>query len=215
MPLSVKLPLPESATMPTTAWIEPLGNAGLNCIQVELPESTPPGDYRGTVEIGKQQCSIVLEISPRVELRILPATSMVDAQPGARNEFGLTIINVGNVPVEVPKATAFGIYDKQGLDFAIGSAFTAESSGEQRRIDRLMDDMSAGHGGVAQLKVADGAGVLEPGEARELTMELRIPKKAVPGHSYWGIWTLRDFNYKIEIDVTSETGNIRGSGRRS
>ena len=122
VPLSVKLPLPESATMPTTAWIEPLGNAGLNCIQVELPESTPPGDYRGTVEIGKQQCSIVLEIAPRVELRILPATSMVDAQPGARNEFGLTIINVGNVPVEVPKATAFWIYDKQGLD--LGDAHT-------------------------------------------------------------------------------------------
>jgi hypothetical protein len=211
--VSLDLPVKVARSVPTKARVARADGAGFTCLHLDVPDITPPGDYRGTVEIDKQARAIVVEIKPQPRLRLLPDEMRLEARPGARVEFGLTVMNVGNVTIEVPDAAVFGLYDKEGLDRAIGGAFLAGAEGEGGRLDRLVESASEGHGGIVQLKITAGHGALEPGSARELRMELRIPKKAAPGRPYFGWWKIGDLSYHIAVDVAPEATAPAPKGR--
>jgi hypothetical protein len=215
VPLTLELPAMFAIAPPTTALVSPLGNAGITCLHLELPEATPPGDYEGSVEIENKERPIVVEVAPRKRVRVLPTRTRVEARPGERVNFAITIINLGNVSVDVPKKSAFGLFVKHGMDLAVGNVLMAEPARDERVTDRFIEEARAAHGGVAQVKVTKAAGALAPGESRELGLELRVPKKVVPGRSYSGMWALRDHNYKITIDVVEDQSKSDTGGKGS
>ena len=143
-PVPVSLDLPKKAleVAPLSALVSPLGDDGVTCIHLQLPRTTPPGTYRGTLEIEAQRKLLVVEVEPRTRIRILPKRATIQSQPGKRAELKLTLINLGNVTFEVPKASGFGLYHKEGVDLAIGSAFLTELGENERRIDQAWPSSS-------------------------------------------------------------------------
>lgn len=215
VPASLDLPKKALEVAPLSALVSLLSDVGVACFHLRVPRTTPPGTYRGTVEIEDQRKPLVVEVEPRTRIRILPKRATIQSRPGKRAELKLTLINLGNVAFEVPKASGFGLYDKEGMDSAIGSAFLAELGENERRIDRVMEELREGHGGVVRLKVQKGAGKLEPGDARDLAIVFQVPARVVPGRSYWGLWTLHGYNFEIEIQVVPENDKTRAESRKS
>jgi hypothetical protein len=99
----------------------------------------------------------------------------------------------------VPKVSAFGLYEKDGLERAIGYAFRAELEAGERRIDRIVEGARDGYGGVVKLQIQNGAGEVKPGDACDLHGVLHIPAQVRPDRFYWGTWSLYNLNYLIEI----------------
>jgi hypothetical protein len=199
--LPVSLDLPESVIQeaPLLAQVSPIGDKGAAAVQLQLPRSTPPGTYRGTVQVGDREHPIVVDVEPRTRLRIYPKRTSMQAHPGEKVSLDLNLVNEGNISCEVPRVSAFGLFEKHGLDRAIGYAFRAELETGERRIDRIVEEARKGHGGVVKLQIQKGAGELKPGDVCDLHGVLHIPDQVRPGRFYWGTWSLYNLNYKIEI----------------
>lgn len=200
-PLPVSLDLPEGTIQeaPLMAQVLPIGNKGVASVRLQLPRSTPPGTYRGTIQVGDREHTMVVDVEPHTRLRIYPKRTSMQAHPGEKASLDLTIVNGGNISCEVPKVSAFGLFEKDGLERAVGYALRAELEDGERRIDRLLEESREGYGGVVKLQVQDGAGELKPGDACELHGVLHIPTQLRHGRFYSGTWSLHNLNYLIEI----------------
>ena len=199
VPLPVDLELPNVA-QPEVTLQEGEGTARLT---LSVAHTTPPGTYEGTVRVGDQEHPLILEVEPRVRLRIDPRRLHFKAAPGATREVDLVVTNLGNVASEIRSADAFGLFDTGGVDRAIGRAFSAEPAKGERRLDVIADAAAEGFGGLVRMRVESGAGELAPGESRNVHVALVLPDRLEQGRQYWGTWTLYNVNYVVRIDVAT------------
>jgi hypothetical protein len=204
-PLTLELQLPlikRNASLPTAKLSRIKGTDLARC-KLRLDRMTPPGIYKGTVEIQKQHIPLVVEVESRRQLRLFPKYANLEASRGSQQKFRLTMINAGNVPFEIPKLSAFGLYDQMGVDTAVGKVFNKKSAEHGSLVEHLMQQLQQGYGGIVKLDLGQGAGELNPGEVRELEIDIHIPDDVVPGRPYWGLWKICDYNFKFEIDITA------------
>lgn len=196
-PLLLELKAP-TVEAPITLQAE-AASLSLTWLRFELPEVTPPGTYKGTVNIVSRNYQVIVEITPHISLLLLPTHLSLDVRPGDKVTARLTVANIGNVSVEIPRVHAFGLFDVEGLEKGIRTAFTSTSVKGQTRLNQLVEGLAQGHGGLVRLLMREGAGGLEPGESRTLLLELSIPKRLNPGRVYGGTWPLANLNYSINI----------------
>jgi hypothetical protein len=173
----------------------------LTWLRFELPEVTPPGTYRGTVNIGSEKYQTNVDIMPHANFLLIPDQLSLNVNPGDKVTVRLTAANLGNTPVEIPRSHGFGLFNLEGAEKGIRSALTSASVKGQERLNRLIDGVARGHGGLVRLLVQDGAGLIRPDESRTLLLELSIPKRLNPGHIYESTWPLANLNYYIYINV--------------
>lgn len=178
---------------------------GLTRLRLRVPKTTPPGTYKGSAEIGKTRQPIVVEVQPQRQLRFFPSRTSIDAQPGEHVDLTLALANVGNLAVDVPKSSVFGLFPVKGMDEVISRVIEAELGRGERRIDRFLDEVAESHGGNARVQVRRGAGSLEPGDVRDLELTLRLPAKLVRGRLYRGLLSLDYVKQRVEIRVLEKS----------
>lgn len=186
--------------------IEPLGvdsaavAGGAVHVRLSLPPTTPPGTYDGTMRAGDATIPVSVEVESFQSLRLAPPQLSLEADAGGEVEAHVTALNDGNVPLEIPNALAFGLFDVGGAERGIRAAFAAPEAGS-RRVDALVDQLAASHGGLARVQVAEGAGELEPGEVRTLLLRLRLSESVEAGRTYSGTLALYTLRYYIRVAV--------------
>jgi hypothetical protein len=167
-------------------------------VRLSLPSATPPGTYSGRMQVDGREQDVEIVVEPEVLLRLLPARLVFEASPGERVPFVLTLVNSGNVAVDIRGAYAFGLFDVAGPERAIGR-LVAEPKEGQRRIDAFADAIADEHGGLVRVKVDTGQGTIEPGAAVELAITIQVPDRLRPGHTYWETWPLHNLKYYVRI----------------
>jgi hypothetical protein len=209
--LTVRLPsVAELAPLPLET--SPL-TGGTSFVRLALPASTPPGTYDGTMRLGAKSVPIVAEVEPYVSLRLAPAQLQFEAAPGAEVTAHVTVFNDGNVPLELGSAHAFGLYDTTAAERSIRVALTATVAPGERRVDRLVDELADGHGGLMRVKVAEGAGMLEPAGVAQLELLFRVADALEPGRTYSGTWPLHNVRYYVRVVVPAEQKPRRATSR--
>lgn len=169
-------------------------------LRTHLSRSTPPGRYEGTVTVDGVERDAVFEVEPETFLRLIPERLQLQAAPGEHVTRALTLLNLGNVAVEVRGAYAFGLFDVGGVDRAVSKTFGGEPA-ERGNIDRFIGMLADEHGGMVRVRVDEGEGTIEPGESRELSVTFALPSRMRPGHTYWGTWPLDYLRYYVRINV--------------
>lgn len=208
--VAFELALPKSATQQTSInWQAEQAGATATWLKFTLPDNTPPGSYEGVVRLGAEQFPIVVEIDPLPSILLSPRHLSLQTASGAEALIDLTIVNTGNVAVDLPRAHVFGLFDVKGLDRAVGTALqeSAERSslgGGLGRLNRLTEEVADSHGGTARVRVQEGAGSLAPGEMRNLRAQLKFSNRLKPGRRYYGIWSLFNLEYRIELQITGQ-----------
>jgi hypothetical protein len=175
--------------------------AGAAYLRLSLPETTPPGSYEGTARLGKNEFRVVAEVEPAPSLQITPTHLSLEAEPGAELEVHANALNDGNVPLEIRRTYAFGVFADEGIEEAFGAAFQAETATGERRFDRFVETLADHHGGLVRVQVAEGDGVLEPGDLRQLRLSLHLPTELEAGRTYAGTWSLPGLNYYVQAVV--------------
>jgi hypothetical protein len=181
----------------------PLGDPGApeRWLRLALPRLTPPGDYRGTLRAGGHEEQIALHVEPRIRLRLSPRGLILSGQAGERVAATVLVANLGNARCAIREVNAVGLFDVEGAERAVGRTFRRKDGDGGRIIERLAEELEEGYGGLARLTVAEGAGDLVPGEARELALTLQLPDELHPGRVYEGAWTLPEVNYMVRVEV--------------
>lgn len=184
-----------------SAWVKPFGE-GTSEIRLQLPRETPPGSYTGEAAIGGKPCPIMIEVEPVRRLRLHPKQTLLSVEAGSQAEFRVTLVNRGNVPVDIPKAGVFDLDDDERQDRALGRTLRATLHEGERRVDRFFEEIRESHGGEARVAVRTGPGRLDPGESCELTCLLDVPVTVQAGRSYLGAWPIANASHVIVVEVT-------------
>ena len=174
----------------------PVGTSATR-LRLVLPESTPPGTYKGTVHVGDSRYPIEAQVEAYPHLRLSPPRLSLEAAAGSEVEVDLTLVNGGNVACEVGRAYALGLFDKDGLNRGTAAAFQDGGARGPERFSRLMDEFAEGYGGIVRMKVEEGAGPLRarpaskpeaetenagsPEGGTKLFWNMELPQPRVPG----------------------------------
>jgi hypothetical protein len=130
-----------------------------------------------------------------------PPNLSLAGQPGGRIEVDLVVANVGNVGCELRELYVFGLFETQGVESAIGRSLRAELAENERRADRLVDELAASHGGLVRVSVLQGAGELAPQEVRDLRVAFHLPNELKTRRAYSGTIPIHNLRYYVRIEV--------------
>ena len=158
-------------------------------LRLALPDSTPAGTHEGVVTIGEAKYPAVVEIQERRRVVVTPARITLRVELPAREAAAdLHVLNAGNAPLELAAKQAFGLFEDHGLDRSLARAWTDTKARGTDRFGVLADELAASHGGPVRVRLAEGAGALEPGEARDVKVMFEFHGELTAGRSYFGYW---------------------------
>jgi hypothetical protein len=174
-------------------------------LRVTLPQHTPPGVYDGVLIVdGERSREVRVEVDPSPQLHVVPEQLRIDAHNGDLVGTDVTMLNQGNVPVELRSVQAIGIFMSGGIERALRRAYVAQPAKNERRVDIIADSLADAHGGLLKVKLEKGAGSIRPGEVRELQLVIHVPKGLDPGALYGGNWELPGLVFPIAVQVAGE-----------
>jgi hypothetical protein len=185
---------------PLTLQTEPAGPEA-TWLRFDLPPTTPPGTYSGTVQFGKETFPVTVDVHRQQELSISPPALTVTAPAGGEATCEFVLGNDGNVPFEVRRTYAFNLLQRDAIEEAIHAALRAETPKGESRLDRFADELADRHGGLVRVAIVEGAGELAAGEARLLRAVLHLPDDLKPGSTYTSTWPLGNLNVSVEIEI--------------
>jgi hypothetical protein len=205
--------LPKTGSVPLA--VRPLRSTPpmVSTLSFRLPKSTPPGSYKGNMELGDKRIPIVVDVESRSSLRFIRPKITLRGVPGARMRKELTLLNRGNVNETIPDEATFCVFDDGGFTRALYRGLVeveGDSAGKQR-IDRIMDELAKAHGGLVRVTVTKGSGLLTPEEVRELEVELHFSRRLTGGRTYRGTWSVSGASLEVEIEVTKIPAARRGA----
>ena len=177
---------------------------GLSMLRIKLPVSTPPGNYKGTVQIGDKEIPIVVDVESQPRLRLFPSNLRATVAPGSVLNANFTVANTGNDTANLEKEYRFCVFERGGVDRAFFVALGGDQTPGDRRIDKLVNELSVSHGGRVRLEIEVGAGAIAPGEVRELCIAMRLSDRLRPGQTYSGNWRIENAGVAIELLVAGE-----------
>jgi hypothetical protein len=178
---------------------------GAGRLTLRLPRSTPPGSYAGSVELGGRQVPVVVEVEPQPRIEVSPQRLSFELQPGAETNAAVTLVNVGNVPFEIPAASTFCVFDGSGIDHAFWAALESEPPEGKGRMDVLLDDLAESHGGLVEVRARAKTRTIAPGDSREVELTLRFSDRLQPGRTYSGSWN----RVRVRATVPAAKGRRR------
>jgi hypothetical protein len=175
-------------------------------LRIRLPRNTPPGRHETDVNVGTETYAAILEIEENVELELFPDLLRLAGTASEVIKRTLTIVNHGNVAIEVPRSGGFGLFEHQGLERAIGEALMEKAEDGAQAIDTIARGARDSHAGVLRMRFDEGAGTLAPGESRDLRIAFHLPDGIRAGRVYTGLWEFYTINYYVEVRGMGKKG---------
>lgn len=171
-------------------------------IKVRVDPLTPPGRYEGTATIGKTTIPLVADVQPSTNVRTTPTMIEVSPAPGEAITVAVTLLNLGNIPTDVPATTTFPLLDRSGIGDAFYHAIGESPPEGKQRIDVLLDDLAESSGGVVTATaVKDTDGPIQPGETGTIQLTLTFSDRLRPGAQYAGGWNIDATHIPVRVTV--------------
>lgn len=182
---------------------------GISRLWFPLPPYTPPGTYDGNVTIGEREFPMTVDVEPYENLVLSPPQLNLIAAPGDHITTHLTLANSGNITCDIGKAHAFGLFDIEGAERAVGATLRDSTPEGHDKINRLMDRLADEHAGFVRVQIEKGEGPIGAGETRELTVRLRFPDNMKPSRAYTGTWVFFNLAYQLRVSARAQDARHR------
>lgn len=171
-------------------------------VRLKLDRSTPPGTYRATLRDAEGNArDITVAVEPRRRLRVRPNALRLQGDPGSVVSATLMVTNRGNVAVDIADTQVTGLFDDDGIEAALASAYRQQSGDVNAIVGHLFERLREAHGGLLKLRVVEGAGPLAPGDGRAVRFETRLAEKLRAGHAYHGMLAFAGHDISVEVQV--------------
>jgi hypothetical protein len=184
-------------------------------LKIPLSPHTPPGEYRGQVEVGGHTREVVMHITEVIRLDISPAQLVVDNQPGATIVKHAVFTNAGNVPLPMGDIGPV-VLDETLLECRTGRAAIAALGDKITSLDDYIAEVvrqtkaALEQTGILRVHVSGSPMTLAPGEVRPVEIEIRIPDNLDRRARYLGVAALYTTNLEFLLVPTNTARPKRG-----
>jgi len=189
------------------------GAGGVGRVRLSLPKATPPGMYAGSVELGGRSVPVMVEVEPLPKVEASPSRLRFDVEPGSEVSADITLVNIGNVPFEVPAASKFCVFDGSGVDHAFWVALGADPTDARSRIDLLLDDLAESHGGLVEVRARPTKTAIAPGDVRDVEVSFRFSERLRAGCAYSGSWDAEGLHVGLRVEVPTRESVVGAAAR--
>lgn len=184
--------------------------------RLKLDPTTAPGDYKVVLELadGKTR-DVSVSVQPQSRARMTPSGLNLAGLPGATASARLLIENRGNVGIDIGDTLVTGIFDDNGVESALASAYRMDTNDLGAIVGNIFTHLREAHGGLLRLRVLEGQGLLAPGESRVLELEATLASKLRRGHGYHGVLPIgqHGIGVRVRIDKPDRTHHSEGVPR--
>jgi hypothetical protein len=184
-------------------------------LTLDLGRHTPPGEYRGELNVGGSTRPLVMHVAESVRLRVSPAQVVIDDRAGATVRKRVVLSNEGNVPLTIGKLGHIMLGEELMLCLGLRTTIATANS-KTRELENLFaeivrDDAAAIMRQVGSLEVSnpDAPVVLQPGDVRPLELEIRLPDNLETNSRYRGRLPL--YTTELEFVIVPVTENSKGN----
>jgi hypothetical protein len=158
-------------------------------LRLRLQAHTPPGDYPAKLYVGEKPVDVMVRVLPAMQVTINPSELSFVGPPGGRATALMTLVNAGNVPVELPATAPVGAFDDDGIETAFAATYGKPVETFDNFVQIFHGKLREAHGGVMKLTITRGAGLHPPGTSAVVEMTLDLPKDLRAGHRYHGVFS--------------------------
>jgi hypothetical protein len=170
--------------------------------RLKLDPTTAPGNYKMILELsnGKTR-EVSISVHPQARLRISPRGLNLSGVPGGAASARLLIENRGNVAIDIGDALVTGIFDDDGIESALASAYRMDTNDMSAIAGNVFAHLREAHGGLLRLRVVEGQGLLAPGESRVLELQTTLASKLHRGHGYHGVLRIGQHGIGVRVRI--------------
>ncbi|HXJ03436.1 MAG TPA: hypothetical protein VNH44_19605 [Micropepsaceae bacterium] len=181
----------------------PVRNSRLNgpSLKLRLDHATPAGKYQAQLRLSGKSVPVTLEIAPAPRLSVFPESANFAGKAGGESELDMTVVNKGNVAIELPERSIVGLFDDEGLEAAFAETYRQDTDDPVQLAGHWLRKLRDGYGGLLKLRIGSGSGSLPPDAERTIVVSAHLPENLKRGHSYHGIWEIGPVNYRVAVAV--------------
>lgn len=170
-------------------------------VSLEISPLSPPGEYGARARLGCELIPVKLLVSARREINVSPKVlDFVASGPGAEHLATLTLINTGNVAVQVPSVRHSTALDVDTFCRSMSLAIRKHGDeGFQATLDAFTKGMRSDLADAVGVRLDEEGAVVQPGHGMQVHLTLKEPRNAKPGYEYRGGFRLFDSVIGYEI----------------
>lgn len=181
-----------------------------------LEPNTPPGEYRGEIEVAGRTQPVVLHVTEKVDIRISPQSVVVENLSGESVKKRIVVSNRGNVPITIGEIGAVPLDDEQLQCRTLRAAAAAvgdeiKTFQEYLAIILYQAKVVMEHSGALRVRNLSGTTVVNPGEIKPVDLEIRIPEGLDKRSRFRGVVALYTANLEFLI-VPASGGQAKRNG---
>lgn len=189
-------------------------------LRIPVNPHTPPGEYRGQVEVGGRTRAVVMHITETIRLEISPAQVLVENRPGETLTKRAVFTNAGNVPLVIGDIGPV-VLDDTVFACRTNRAAIAAVGDKVEKLDDYLAELARQAKAVLEqtghlrVHLSGGELKLQPGAVRSVELEVRVPERLDPRTRYVGVAALYDSDLEFLIVPTHTQSPRRRTAARS
>jgi len=183
-------------------------------LSMDLGPNTPPGEYRGEIEVAGQTQPVVLYVTEKVDIRVSPQRVIVENLSGQSVKKRIVVSNRGNVPISISEIGAVPLDDEQ-LQCRTLRAAAAAVGDETRTFQEYLAiilyqaKLVMEQSGALRVRNLSGTTVVNPGEVKPVDLEIRVPDGLEKRSRFRGVVALYTANLEFLIVPVSGANAMR------
>lgn len=171
---------------------------------------TPPGTYESLLMVGGKKRKLKMIVQPCIKIDLLPANlSFQGASPGTKHKATITLVNMGNLPFQIPEVKHITTLDMDFLCRATALAIRGKGAeGYASMMDEITRNVHDNITDWISVNLKESGKVIAPGKSTLIELTFTLPKDIDPNRDYSGnlrIWD-KEITYVIKSHInTPET----------
>jgi hypothetical protein len=181
-----------------------------------LEPNTPPGEYRGEIEVAGRRQPVVLYVTEMFDIRVAPQSVVVENLSGQNVKKRIVVSNRGNVPLTIGEIGAVPLDDEQLQCRTLRAAAAAvgdeiKTFQEYLAIILYQAKVVMESSGALRVRNLSGTTVINPGEIKPVDLEIRVPDGLDKRSRFRGVVALYTANLEFLV-VPVSGGQAKRSG---
>jgi hypothetical protein len=174
-------------------------------LRFALDPTTPPGEYKASLQMADQSWPVVFQVTERIDLDISPSVLVIHNRPGATVVKEIVLRNDGNVELAIDEISAVPLDDELAQCRILRAVAAAIGSQEESDLDDILTEFAhqskavLDQAGILRVRNRSGSFILQPGEVRRIEVEIRLPDSLDKRTRYRAVMPIYNADLTISI----------------
>ncbi len=160
-------------------------------MSLDFDPLTPPGEYKGELDMAGHTRAVIVYVAELIRLAISPQVLVIDQPAGSIVSKNIILTNEGNVPLTFVPIGKVALGEELMLRRSLSVTVAAAGEKEANPLGKIFADLvhqesKAVLGEAGTLMVVNASLVLQPGESRQLGLEIHLPDNLSMNSRYIG-----------------------------